>query len=91
MAYEHKAGELTLFKNERKENDRQPDYKGRGCGLDGQPLEIAGWLRQGQRGTFMSIRISVPRDHGDTDPGNPATPAAPAPEGAKNELPDLPF
>lgn len=77
MAYEHKAGELTLFKNERKENDRQPDYKGRGCGLDGQPLEIAGWLRQGQRGTFLSIRISTPRDHGETNPGNPATPAAP--------------
>lgn len=91
MAYEHKAGEFTLFKNDRKENDRQPDYKGRGCGLDGQPLEIAGWLRQGQRGTFLSIRISVPRDHGETNPGNPATPAAPASEGAKNELPDLPF
>lgn len=86
MAYEHKAGELTLFKNERKENDRQPDYKGRGCGLDGQPLEIAGWLRQGQRGTFISIRISTPRERTEAAPAAPA-----APEGEKNELPDLPF
>lgn len=84
MAYQHNPGEFTLFKNDYKQNDRHPDYKGHGCGLDGRPLEIAGWARQGAKGTYLSLRITEPRLPA------PEQNTAPAPA-QNNNNGDLPF
>jgi hypothetical protein len=55
MAFEHKPGTFSLFKNEYKaEGDNKPTYKGSGKDLDGQEIEVAAWLRNGQSGEFMS-------------------------------------
>lgn len=62
MAFEHKAGTATLFRNDKKiAGDNLPDYKGEGKDMAGNPFEIAGWIRQGKEGSkFLSIKISAP-------------------------------
>lgn len=64
MAYEHKPGAFSLFKNDRKTADNHPDYKGEGKDLDGKPIEVAAWLKEGTKGKFMSCNFKParPRD-----------------------------
>jgi len=98
MAYEHKEGQGSLFKNE-KQNDRQPDYKGTIL-IGGTTYEIAAWERTSQRGTaFLSLQASLPRDRTTTQQPyqQQAAPAAPSYEGYADsfqagDIPeDLPF
>ena len=64
MAYEHKEGQGSLFKNE-KQNDRQPDYKGT-IVIAGKTYEVAAWERTSQRGTsYLSLQASEPRARGE--------------------------
>lgn len=61
MAYEHKDGQGSMFRNE-KQNDRQPDYKGT-IVINGTTYEIAGWERTSQRGSsYISLQASLPRE-----------------------------
>lgn len=50
----------VLFKNDKKGNDKAPDYKGK-VNIDGKEKEIAGWIREGKSGKFISIKVSEPR------------------------------
>lgn len=53
----------ALFKNEYKERDNQPDYKGPFTGPNGEPLEIAAWLRESKGGKkYMSVVIGEKRE-----------------------------
>lgn len=54
MAYEQKDGSGALFRNDKKGNDRAPDYRG-DCNVGGQIMEIAAWIKEGQKGKFMSL------------------------------------
>lgn len=72
MAYQPKAGQMSLFKNDRKEKDSHPDYKGDGMDLEGNPVWISAWVKEGSRGKFFSISIQ-PKEQ---------KPAAPAPRQA---------
>lgn len=47
----------VLFKNDRKEKDTHPDYKG-SCEINGEEMWMSAWLKQGQRGTFMSFSFT---------------------------------
>jgi hypothetical protein len=54
MAYDNN---LTgaLFKNDRRESEKQPFYKG-SCEIDGRKYWISAWLKKSQKGeTFMSL------------------------------------
>ena len=97
MAYEHKEGQGSLFKNE-KQNDRQPDYKGT-IVIGGTTYEVAAWERTSQRGSkFLSLQAQVPRVQAEQQPSQPTYQSAPAPvqepfqgyEPANGEE-DLPF
>ncbi len=58
MAYEPKPGDVSVFKNDRKEKDTQPDYRITGVGLDGAKIKGALWLKKDRNGnTFMSGKI----------------------------------
>ena len=46
-----------LFKNDRKERDNQPDYKG-STTVKGVAYWISGWKKQGQNGTFLSLALT---------------------------------
>ncbi len=56
MAYEQKDGSGALFKNDKGDNPKRPDYRG-DCALNGVQYEIAAWIKDGRNGKFMSLSI----------------------------------
>lgn len=50
----------ALFKNDRKELDNHPDYKG-SINCDGVDYWLSAWIKEGQKGKFMSLSIK-PKD-----------------------------
>ena len=60
MAFEHKAGTFTLWKNDRKESDNHPDYKGQGKDLDGNDVWVSSWIKTTENGgKFMSCSMQL--------------------------------
>jgi hypothetical protein len=49
----------ALFTNNQKGNEKAPNYKGK-LNVNGKEYEIAGWVRQGKSGSFLSLTISEP-------------------------------
>ena len=48
----------VLFRNDRKESDRQPDYKG-SINVDGVEYWLSAWLKESKTGTkFMSLSVN---------------------------------
>jgi hypothetical protein len=50
----------VLFRSDKKENDRAPDYKGN-IMVDGQEYWLSAWIKEGKMGKFMGLAVS-PRD-----------------------------
>jgi hypothetical protein len=44
----------AIFKNSRRENDRQPTHTGQ-CTIDGREYWISAWVREGRNGKFFSL------------------------------------
>lgn len=77
--YEHKDNSGSLFRNDRKEKENQPDYKG-SCMVNGTKMEMAAWIKEKADGSkFMSFKFSEPMARG----------SKPAPATADSE--DIPF
>lgn len=72
MAYEQRDNSGSLFKNDRKEKDAQPDYTGR-CMVDGKIMRVAGWKKDGPKGTFVSLKFSDMESKGDAKPAQRQT------------------
>jgi uncharacterized protein (DUF736 family) len=49
----------ALFTNDQKGNEKAPNYKGK-LNVNGKEYEIAGWVRQGKSGSFLSLTVSEP-------------------------------
>ena len=64
MSYEHREGSGSLFRNELKDSEKQPDYRGT-LMVAGKVWEIAGWKKEGKKGTFLSLKAQEPRDKPD--------------------------
>ena len=47
----------VLFKNDRKEKDNHPDYKG-SINADGVEYWISAWMKEGAKGKFMSFSLT---------------------------------
>jgi hypothetical protein len=60
MAFEKKEGSGALFKNDRKEKETQPDYRG-DILINGQEYWLSAWIKEGAKGKFMSLAAS-PKD-----------------------------
>jgi len=74
MAYEQRDNSGSLFKNDRKEKENHPDYKG-SCMVGGVEMWMSAWLKTGANGTkFMSFSFQ-PKDQ-----QQPATQQPPAPQ-----------
>jgi uncharacterized protein (DUF736 family) len=57
MAWEHREGAGSLFKNNDKQKESQPDYRGDAM-VSGTVMEIAAWIKEGKNGgKFMSLSI----------------------------------
>ena len=88
--YQQKNNTGTLFKNDYKKADNHPDYKGK-CMVNGKEMEFAAWLKDGQKGKYMSFSFSepfVPKAQEGFDP-NTGTGSDPMPGDDLNA--DIPF
>ena len=57
-------GRGVLFINDRKNNERQPDYRGK-IQIQGVEYELAGWLKTSKAGNqFISVSLGDRIDHG---------------------------
>lgn len=56
MTYELRDGSGSLFKNDKDGNDKRPDYRG-DLKIDGTVYELAAWIKQGNKGKFMSLSV----------------------------------
>lgn len=66
MSYDN-TNSGVLFRNEQKqEGDKRPDYTGK-IDVDGTEYRLAGWVREGRKGKFLSLKISEPRSDGRSD------------------------
>ena len=53
--YEMKDGTGSLFKNDRKEKETQPDYTGK-IKINGEEMQLSAWIKTSKKGTkFMSL------------------------------------
>ncbi len=50
----------ALFKNDKQGNEKRPDYNG-SINVDGRDYWISAWLKEGQKGKFMSLSVK-PKD-----------------------------
>jgi hypothetical protein len=50
----------VLFRNDKKDNERAPEYKGN-IMVDGQEYWLSAWIKEGKTGKFMGLAVS-PRD-----------------------------
>jgi len=48
----------VLFKNDRKEKDTHPDYKGQ-CEVDGEEFWISSWIKEGAKGKYMTLSFTA--------------------------------
>ena len=62
MAYELRDESGSLFRNDRKESEQQPDYRG-DAKIDGKAYRISAWLKEGQSGKFFSMAFT-PKEEG---------------------------
>jgi hypothetical protein len=58
MAYQQKDGSGALFPNDKQGNEKRPDYRG-DVTMGGVQYELAGWVREGKRGKFLSLSAKV--------------------------------
>lgn len=58
--YEQKDNSGALFKNDKKESEKQPDYRGE-CVVNGKELAVSAWIKTSAKGTkYMSLSFSEP-------------------------------
>ena len=60
MARAPEAGKGSLNTNDKRTNDKAPLYKGLVTDPTGKTWELAGWLRSGSYGEFISLSIKEP-------------------------------
>ncbi len=56
---ENKTNTGAIFKNDKKTNPNQPDYRGK-VNVNGKEMEVALWVKQGKNGSFFSASFSEP-------------------------------
>jgi hypothetical protein len=85
VTYQQKDGTGSLFKNDKGDNPKRPDYRG-SITVDGRQWELSAWIKEGQKGKYMSIKAQPPRER--TAPSE--IPKMPPPTAADFDD-DLPF
>ena len=55
MAYELREGQGSIFKQSSKPSENSPEYRGT-IMVNGDIYELAGWVKQGASGAFLSLR-----------------------------------
>ena len=79
MAEYDNTNSFALFKNDKGDNPKRPDYTGN-LNVDGIEFRISGWIREGQKGKFISGSVQIKEPKGEVR-------SKPAVEGADEDVP----
>jgi len=80
MAFEQRDNSGSIFRNEKKEKENHPDYKG-SCMVGGVEMWMSSWLKVGANGTkFMSFSFQPKEQQAQQPAARQAVKQAPAPE-----------
>ena len=52
----------VLFVNDKKENEREPQYKGN-ITVDGKDYWLSAWIKEGKSGKFMGLAVSPKEEY----------------------------
>jgi uncharacterized protein (DUF736 family) len=61
MAFKPKDNTGCLFPNKKKATDKHPDFTGYVI-VNGERVQLAGWKKSGDKGTFLSLTVSEGRN-----------------------------
>lgn len=79
MAFEQRDNSGSIFRNEKKEKENHPDYKG-SCMVGGVEMWMSSWLKVGANGTkFMSFSFQPKEQQAQQPAARQAAKQAPAP------------
>lgn len=67
MAYELREGQGSLFRNDKREGDKQPHARGEAL-IDGVLYEVAAWTKEGRKGKFQSLSFKPKQDRAKQQP-----------------------
>ena len=57
--YEQKEGQGSLFRNDKKGNEKAPDYRG-SMKWKNQTLNVVGWVKDAKNGSkFLSLKVEA--------------------------------
>jgi len=59
---ENRDNSGVLFKNDRKESEKHPDYKGY-LTVNNQEFWLSAWVKEGKTGKYMGLAISPKEDY----------------------------
>lgn len=51
----------VLFKNDKRENEKQPTHTGK-LNVNGTEYRLAAWVKEGQNGKYFSLKVSLPQE-----------------------------
>ena len=55
--YTQKEGQGSLFRNDKKNNEKSPEYTG-SIMLNGREMRLSAWVKEGKSGKFLSLQVS---------------------------------
>jgi len=91
MSYEQKDNDLVLFKNDKKESDKHPDYKGSGM-VNGVEVWLSAWINKSKDGkVYMSLKTQNKQEVQAKGMAQARAAAAPTPQADSFADDDIPF
>lgn len=85
MAYEQRDNSGTLFRNEKKENDKHPNATGKAM-IGGKMYYLSAWTKQGNNGPFQSLSFK-PVDEASAAPPKGEGKRIPTNEAIEDDIP----